>query len=154
MNFGCPAVIGAVSGLRSMSGPAIVSEAANRRIVPLGNTPLAWLASGNAARTAVLLAVGDLVADKLPFMPNRTDPPSLIWRAVSGAACGYAVCGRGRSRGERWMSAAVGGAAALAASYAGFEFRRRSKLPPFVAAVLEDAVAIGSGAAAIYIIGD
>jgi uncharacterized membrane protein len=153
MNYGCAAAIGAVSGLRSMSAPAIVAEAASRNIVSLKKTPLSWLASNAAGRTSALLALGELVADKLPFMPDRTDSPSLLWRAVSGAGCGYAICGSGRSKKGAWMSAFVGATAAVAASYAGLEFRRRVKLPPFAAALIEDAVALGSGSALIAAIG-
>lgn len=153
MNYACAAGIGAVSGLRSMSGPAIVSEAASRNLVDLRNSPLSWLSSDRSARASAILAVGELIADKLPGMPNRTDAPALIFRAVSGAVCGYAVCGRGRSKHQAWMSAFVGATAAVATAWAGFEYRRRVKLPAFVAAIAEDAVAIGTGAAVISAIG-
>jgi hypothetical protein len=51
------------------------------------------------------------------------------------------------------MSAFVAGAAAVAASYAGLEFRKRVKLPPLAAALLEDAFTVGSGAALAALIG-
>jgi uncharacterized membrane protein len=153
MNYVCAAGIGAVSGLRSLAGPAIISEAANRKVLDLRRGPFAWLGSGNASRSAALLAVGELIADKLPFTPDRTNPPSLVFRAISGAVCGYAICGRGRSRQQKWMSAVVGASAALASSWAGLEYRRRVKLPPLLAAVVEDAVAVGAGAAVVAAIG-
>jgi uncharacterized membrane protein len=144
MNYACEAAMGAVSGLRSFTGPAIVSEAANRNILKLKRTPLAWLASDGAARTSVLLAVGELIADKLPFMPNRTDAPSLAARFVAGAVCGMAIARR-RTRNAMVASALVGGAAAVAAAYAGNQYRRHVKLPGFVAALLEDTVAVAAG---------
>src|SRR5947209_19891065 len=98
MNLAYAAGIGAVSGLRSMSGPAIVAEAASRNIVRLKKTPLAWLASDRAARISAVLAVGEMVADKLPIIPDRIKPPSLAWRAAAGAFSAYAICGKGRSR--------------------------------------------------------
>jgi uncharacterized membrane protein len=148
MNYGCSAAIGAVSGLRSMSGPAIISEAASRNIVKLRRTPLAWLGSDRAARTSALLAVGELIADKLPFMPDRTQPASLAFRALAGALSGYAICGKKKSP----MAAFVGGAAALAAAYAGIQYRKRVHLPPVAAALIEDAVAIGAGALAVQLL--
>lgn len=153
MNYTCAAAIGAVSGLRSLSGPAILAEAANRNLVKLGNTPLAWLGTGSAARTSAILAVGELIADKLPFIPSRTKAGPLAVRAISGAMCGYAVCGKGQSKTAHWMSALVGASAALAAAWAGNAYRRHVHLPPILAALAEDAVAVGSGALVVSAIG-
>ncbi len=120
--------MGAVSGLRSMSGPAIVSEVAKQKGVRAAAIPLK------------VLAAGEMIADKFPFMPDRTDPPSLAFRAAAGAFSAYTIGKKGR-----WLAALVGATAAVAASYAGLEYRRRSTLPPLLAAVLEDAVAVGIG---------
>jgi uncharacterized membrane protein len=136
-----------------MGGPAIVSEAANRHIVDLDHTPLAWLGSGHAARTSAILALGELVADKLPSTPNRTIPPSLAIRALSGAICGYAVCGQNHSKSEKWIAAGVGAAAALAASWLGFQYRKHVPLPAFIAAITEDAFTFAAGSAVINTIG-
>jgi uncharacterized membrane protein len=148
MNYACEAAIGAVSGLRSFTGPAIIAEAANRNIVKLQGTPLAWLASDTAARASTLLAVGELIADKLPFMPARTEAPSLVARFITGAVCGMALAGR-RKRSEQIMGAIVGGTAAIAGAYVGYQYRKRVKLWPVAAALLEDTVAVGTGAAVI-----
>ena len=153
MNYVCAAGIGAVSGLRSMAGPALVAEAAGSHRIDLGGTPLAWLGSGHALRTSALLALGELVMDKVPSTPDRLNPASLIVRALSGAVCGYAICGRERSRHEKWGSAVVGATAALAASWAGSAFRRNTRLPRFAAALAEDAVAMATGAAVVTVIG-
>jgi uncharacterized membrane protein len=153
MNYISAAAIGAVSGLRSMSGPAIVAEAAGTHRIDLRGTPLAWLGSGHALRTSALLAVGELVVDKLPSTPDRLNPASLIFRALSGAMCGYAICGRESSKLEKWGSAAVGATAALAASWAGSSYRKHTKLPKIAAALAEDAVAMATGAALIAVIG-
>jgi uncharacterized membrane protein len=147
MTYLCEAAIGAVSGLRSMTGPAVVSEAAKRDILHLKGTPLGWLSSNVTARTSALLAAGELIADKLPFMPDRTRAPGLVTRFISGALCGIAV-GR-RERKQKIIGALIGGAAAVATAYAGYQYRKHVKLPPLVAALLEDVVAIGSGAAVI-----
>jgi uncharacterized membrane protein len=148
MNYTCEAAIGAVSGLRTFTGPAIISEAAHRKFLKLKGTPLAWLASDRAAHVSTVLAVGEIIADKLPFMPNRTEAPSLVGRFVAGAACGVAMAGR-RKKKELVMGAIVGGAAALAAAWLGNQYRRRVTLPPIAAALLEDGVAIGVGSAVV-----
>jgi uncharacterized membrane protein len=141
MNYGSAAVIGAVSGFRSLAAPAVVTTR---------------LGSERAAHIVQALAVGELIADKLPFMPDRTKPVSLTFRAVSGAACGYAIAsskGKHPREREKWISAAIGGAAALAASYAGFEFRKRVRLPRLLSAFIEDAVTVAAGAAVAAAIG-
>jgi uncharacterized membrane protein len=148
MNYACEAVMGAVSGLRSFTGPAIVSEAANRKVLKLDKTPLAWLSSGGAAKTSIALAVAELVADKLPFIPDRTGAPSLVARFLTGALCGAAVAGK-RRRNDQIIGAVIGGSAALAAAYAGYQYRKHVKLPPLVAAVLEDTVAVSAGTAIV-----
>lgn len=153
MSLASAAAIGAVSGLRSMTGPAVIAEAASRNRIRLKKSPFAWLSSDGAARTSALLAVGELIADKLPFVPNRTDPPSLVIRAVSGALCGAALnshCGSYRdNRKQVVLGALIGGVAAVAASYIGLKYRKAVNLPKLPAALLEDAVTIGLGAAII-----
>src|SRR5690242_4264348 len=100
MNYACAATIGAVSGLRSMTGPAIIATAARARDLKLDGTALAWFGSPKAAPVVTALAVGEMIADKLPFMPDRTRPGSLAGRATMGAICGYAVFSpRGRREG-------------------------------------------------------
>ncbi|MEP6713938.1 MAG: DUF4126 family protein [Terriglobia bacterium] len=131
MSLLCAAGIGAVSGLRSFSGPAFVKDSTVLKV----------------------LAAGELIADKLPFIPNRTETPSLVFRAASGAFCGYTICGKRASSATRWFAAMVGATAAVASAYGGFEYRRRVKLPPLLAALLEDAVAVGTGRAVISAIG-
>jgi uncharacterized membrane protein len=148
MNFACEAAMGAVSGLRTFTGPAIISGAAHRNILKLKGTPLAWLTSARATRISTILAAGELVADKLPFIPSRTEAPSLAGRFLAGAVCGVAMAGK-RKRKELVMGAIVGGAAAIAAAWAGHQYRKRVKLPPFVAALLEDGLAIGAGTAVV-----
>jgi uncharacterized membrane protein len=145
MNYACAAVIGAVSGLRSMTGPAIIATAARARRLKVEGTALSWFGSPKAAPVVSALAIGEMIADKLPFMPDRTKPGSLAGRAITGALCGYAVFSpRGRREGA--IGAVVGASAALAASWAGFEYRRRAPLPAIASALIEDVLAAVSGA--------
>jgi len=148
MNYGCSAAMGAVSGLRAFTGPAILSEAAIHKNLTVKRTPVAWLGSSNAAKTSALLAAAELVADKLPLTPRRTNAAGLIARGVSGAICGMAVVGRGRKK-ELVIGAVVGATAAMASAWLGYQYRQRVKLPKFVAAILEDAVAVSAGTAVV-----
>lgn len=144
MNYACAAVIGAVSGLRSMTGPAVIATAARARHLKVDGTPLAWFASPNAVPVASALAIGEMIADKLPFMPDRVKPGSLAGRAIAGALCGYAVFST-RGKREAVAAAVVGASAALAASWVGFQFRRRSPLPAIASALIEDVAAAAAG---------
>lgn len=148
MNYGCEAAMGAVCGLRAFIGPAVTAGAANRHDLQLKKTPLAWLATDRTAMIAAVLAAGELLADKLPFIPNRTRTASLTARFISGAICAAALASQ-RKPAEKVMSAIVGGTAAVAAAYAGYEYRRHVRLPRMAAALLEDSVAVGVANAVI-----
>lgn len=140
-------LIGVIAGLRSLTAPAVVAWAAHRNWLNLQNTPLAFMGSTTALVIFVVLAIGELIADQLPFTPSRTKPPGLIARIVLGGLSGAAVAAAGA------QSMAVGGilgaAGGIAGAFGGYQVRTRLvralKVPDFVIACLEDAVAIGGG---------
>jgi len=148
MEYGREAAIGAVCGLRAFMGPALTAGAANGRKLNLRKTPLAWMATDNTAMWMVVLAAGELLADKLPFAPSRMKTPSLAMRFLSGATCALAIS-NGRKRHEKIMGAIVGGTAAVAAAFTGYQFRRHTKMPALARALIEDSVAVGVGNAVI-----
>jgi uncharacterized membrane protein len=118
---------GAVCGLRTMCGPAT--------IVPLAGTPRI---------VVIVLAVGELIADKLPQTPPRTQPLGLIARAVT-ASISAASTAEGR---DRVPAALLGIGAAMGSAFAGAAYRSwcaRRRLPAIPCALLEDAVAYGAG---------
>ncbi len=94
-----------------------------------------------------LFAGGELIADKLPFVPARTDPLPLAARAASGAAVGAALSAL--EGWSLWVGAALGGAAAVAGAAAGYQARRAltqdKGLPDLAVALAEDAVVVGVG---------
>ncbi|MDQ6677418.1 MAG: DUF4126 family protein [Acidobacteriota bacterium] len=139
--------IGAVAGLRSMVAPALVSQAAHTGSIDLGGGPFAFLSKQRSADIATGAAVLELVADKLPFTPDRTTAVPLIVRAISGGVAGAAVSS---ARKQDWRKGAcVGGVAALAASFAGFWIRRsltrNAGAPDLLIALAEDALAVACG---------
>lgn len=140
-------LIGCVAGLRSMMAPAIVCAAAYLQWVHLNGTPLAFLNTMVALSIFTLLAIGELVGDKLPSMPARTAPVGLIGRAVTGALCGAALAvSGGRSMA---IGALLGVAGGIGGAYAGYNIRHglvtQMQLPDFVVAVIEDLLAISGG---------
>lgn len=120
--------------------------------------PLALLASASGARTmsgvaaisprvpVKALAGAELIADKLPSAPNRTDPALLLGRVAAGALVGAVVGSRtGMNRGH---SAIIGGLIAFASTHATYRLRRAlmKRLPPIAAAVAEDALVLTAAA--------
>jgi uncharacterized membrane protein len=141
-------LIGGVTGLRSLTGIAIVTIVAQRSSpqvgwLHLGGTGLNFLSMPVAMYVFVVLAIGELIADKLPFTPARIQVGPLAVRFLLGALCGSALA---VAAGTMWIvPAAVGGISAIVGAYAGYWLRhgitsRGVKDLPI--ALLEDAVAI------------
>ena len=140
--------LGAISGLRSLSGPALVSRAAAKGNVSLEGTALSFLGSPRLSKVLLVLALGEiLVGDKLPMTPSRTALPPLLGRAASGGLVGAALFA---SDGRRATSgAALGSSAAVAAAFAGENLRaligEKIGLPDAAVALAEDAVVLLGG---------
>jgi len=80
--------IGLVTGLRSLTGPALVCWAAHLGWLNLEGSRLTFMESTVATYAFSTMALGELIADKLPFIPNRTSPGPLFGRVVLGALSG------------------------------------------------------------------
>ena len=141
-------VIGGASGLRSLTGIAVVTIVAQRSWphlgwLHLGGTGLNFLGSPVAMYVFVALVVGELIADKLPFIPSRIQAGPLAVRFVLGGLCATALA---LAAGLPWIfPAAVGGVAAVVGAYAGYWLRRgitSRGVKDLPVALLEDATAI------------
>ena len=145
--------LGAVSGMRSMMAPAVISWAARRSGLDLENTPFSAFKGPGIGRTAAALALGELFADKTPFVPQRSDSTALVARALSGGAAGAAVF-RARQR-SMVLGALVGAAAAVGSAYATYYLRRKAarhfEVSDRVIALVEDGIALGAGLIAVTI---
>lgn len=136
-----PAVVGAglIAGLRSLSAPAAVSAALAEE----------YALAAQVAPALRVLAAGELVADKLPFMPARTAPVALAGRVLLGALAGAALAAAYRR--SLLLGALIAGAAAIPSSYAGLALRsaavERLGLPDPLVALVEDAVVVAAGRA-------
>src|ERR1700689_5737982 len=84
-------LIGVVTGLRSLTGPAVTSWAARLGWLSLVGTPMHFMSSIITVTIFTLLAVVELVADQLPSTPARPAPVGLSARVVMGGLCGATV---------------------------------------------------------------
>ena len=138
----CAVVFGIVAGMRSMLAPCVVSWAVWVGIVTVDATPLAFMGYKYTRIIFTVLAVGELVADKLPMTPSRKAAGPFIARIVSGALCGATI---GAARNAMVMMAVLGAAGAVAGTLGGAAARTKlaalfhRDLP---AALIEDLIAI------------
>jgi uncharacterized membrane protein len=139
--------IGLICGLRSLTGPAVVSLAAHWRWIDLHNSWLAFLESTTAVFITSAAALVEIVVDKLPKTPRRTQALGLIARLLLGGLCGVALCAAGNQ--SRVLGGVLGGVGGLVGAFAGYQARTRLvkalNVPDVVIALIEDAVAIGGG---------
>ncbi len=139
--------IGVVAGLRSMTAPAVVSWAAHWKWLDLQHSQLAFLASTAAVYILTAGAVVEIIVDKLPKTPRRTELLGLVARFALGGLSGAALCAAANQSAV--LGGVVGGVGGVAGGFAGYELRTRLvkalKVPDMVVALLEDAVAIGGG---------
>ena len=140
--------LGAITGVRSMAAPAILSRSAvEERIGSLEGTPFAALASPRVSTALRLLEIGEMIGDKTPIIPSRTSLLPLLGRAAIGAFAGAALF----VSGERPMlaGAALGAVSATAAAYAAegvrMQITERLGVPNVVAGLLEDGVVLFGG---------
>jgi uncharacterized membrane protein len=99
-------LIGVIAGLRAMTAPAVVAWGAGLGWIPLGGTHLSFMASPWTRWVLTVLALGEIVNDKLPKTPSRTVPPQFIARIVMGGFSGAAL---GMARGS-WIGGLICGA--------------------------------------------
>jgi uncharacterized membrane protein len=139
--------IGIIAGLRALTAHAVVCWAAHLGWLNLQNSHLAWMGSVAAVAIFSILALAEIVNDKLPATGKRTAPPSLVIRSITGALAGTALAIAASQ--SVLLGIVLGALGALAGSFLGYEVRHRIvtglKIPDFPIALLEDAIAIGCG---------
>jgi uncharacterized membrane protein len=149
--FAGAALLGALAGVRSMAAPAAVAQLSRKGALAGLPGPLAFVAGSRFLTAASVLAVSELVADKLPFTPNRTAAGPLLGRALIGGASGAVICSA--KRRSVLAGALIGATAAVGAAYGAYELRRqtvrRLRVPDMVVGLAEDALLGAAGAALV-----
>jgi uncharacterized membrane protein len=139
--------LGCVAGLRSLTAPAVVCWAAHLGWLHFAGTKLAFIVHPATLSIFALLALVELIIDKLPTTPTRTAPPGLIARILFGGLCGVALATS--AGGSLIASAIVGIIGALVGTFGGYKIRHtlvtRAHLPDFAVALAEDFIAIMGG---------
>jgi uncharacterized membrane protein len=145
-------LIGVVAGLRSLTAPAVVAWAAFLTWINLHGTWANWVGNIITVVVLTLLAIAELVNDKLPKTPPRTAPPVFAVRIITGAFAGAVL---GTVWGYKWGGLGAGVVGAVLGTLGGYQARKRlvaarggQDLP---IALLEDAVAILGGFAIVAV---
>jgi len=145
------AQLGIATGLRSMTPLAVLSwKASSEPASTPSGLPLHFLGNRVVARLMLLMATGELVADKLPITPKRTMPASLIGRVGLGALCGAVACSQEKQPAA--MGAGIGALAAGWSTYAATAGRAaltEAGLPDFAVALAEDLLTAALSLAAV-----
>jgi uncharacterized membrane protein len=135
--------IGFSAGLRSLTAPAATAWAVYLGWLKL-ERPLALIGSLPAVAIFTLLAIVELVADKLPQTPSRTAPPGLIARIVMGGLTGACVAAGG-AQGV-FLGILLGAVGGVAGCFLGYQARtglvKALSTRDIYIALVEDLVAI------------
>lgn len=140
--------VGVVSGMRSFLMPALLGRALSTdpgTSSVHGSAQL--LRSPTLSRALALASAGELLGDKHPAAPDRTELPSLAARACSG---GFAATVLASWNREPAMPAAVlGTVGAIASAHVMLRLRRtagrRLEIPDPLVGLVEDLLALAIG---------
>jgi uncharacterized membrane protein len=112
--------IGFFGGLRALTAPAATAWAVYLGWLKLDGW-LALIGSLSAVVIFTVLAIIELVADKLPRTPNRTAPPGLIARIVMGGLMG--ACITAAAAQGVFIGALLGAVGGIAGCFLGYRAR-------------------------------
>ncbi len=136
-------LIGFFGGLRSLTAPAAVAWAAYLGWLSL-EYPFSLIGSIASVAAFTLFAAGEIVVDKLPKTPSRTEAMGLIARILLGALTGACIAAGG-AQGVI-PGALVGALGGVVGCFGGYKARtqlvKASGNPDIYIALLEDAVAV------------
>jgi uncharacterized membrane protein len=136
------ASLGAVAGVRSMQAPALLSRCLRTSSGGDAGRASSLLTAPVAVGALRLLSVGEMVADKLPFIPARTTLLPLAGRIASGAISGAALAGARNVSRVRAM--AIGASVAVGSAFVATLVRKlateRFHVPNVAMGLVEDAV--------------
>ena len=147
-------LLGVATGLRSLTGIAVLCWFAYLGYLPVGGTWAGWTASVASVAVFTVLATGEYIVDKLPRTPNRTAPGPLLARLVLGGLAG-SICATAMT-GPGLEGVLLGVAGAALGAFAGFMIRRdvvtSLGCPDWPIALAEDLIAVGCAVFSMHVI--
>lgn len=141
-------VAGLISGVRSQGAIGLLALSRERGVVSsAGSAPGTWLDDYRVRWLSIALTAGEVVGDKLPFTPARTQPAPFAGRLGFGAGAGATVAS---FIGSPKAPAVVRGAAGAAVSTITATLLRRTLtratgLPDIVFGLSEDLLVYAAG---------
>ena len=136
-------LIGFFGGLRSLTAPASTAWAVYLGWLKI-ERPLSLIGSVPSVAIFTVLAIVELVGDKLPQTPSRTAPPGLIARIVMGGLTGACIAASGAQ--QMFIGAALGAVGGVTGCFAGYRARtglvKALDVRDIYIALVEDVMAI------------
>lgn len=136
---------GISAGLRSMTPMGVFASTQTNAPASAGWKDWPLLRSGFGRALLRLAWAGEIVGDKMPGVPPRTEPGPLGGRVVLGSLAGLAIASSGRGTSSTLTGMLAGATGALVGSYGGYTVRtgitRATGCPDLPVALVEDAVA-------------
>ena len=147
-------LLGGLTGLRSMMPMAVLCLFAWRGHMEIHRSWAFWTANGITAGVFAVLALGELIGDKLPATPSRTAPFPLFARVIFGGLVG--AISATALHGSIIEGTVLGAIAAIAGSFLGFHVRQmlvhEQGMKDLHVAIAEDVLTIGLSFIAMGII--
>lgn len=147
-------LLGAATGMRTFTPMAVICWFAYAGQMPVDGTWAWWVAKLVTAIVFTVLAVGELIGDKLPRTPDRTSMGPLIARILFGGLVGGIVAAS--LNGSEFEGVILGVGGALVGAFGGYLIRReivmRSGSKDWPVAVAEDLVTVGFAVLALGIV--
>ncbi|MBK0379416.1 DUF4126 family protein [Mucilaginibacter segetis] len=141
-------LLGSMAGMRTMYAPAVISHILSRHPDKnIQDSDLSFLQSITTSKILKVLALGELIGDKLPQTPARIKPISVTARLLSGLLVGSSIY---KSKGKNKLGgASIAAVAALVSTFSIYFLRKaigkNTRIPdPFIGAI-EDALVIYLG---------
>ena len=138
-------LLGFANGMRTLTPMAVLCWFAYAGYLPVGGTWAFWTAKPVTAIIFAVLALGELVVDKLPRTPDRIAPGPLIARVLFGGLVCLIVATTLNGSGTEGVILGVAGV--LIGAFASFVLRRDIVagfgFKDWPVALLEDLSAIG-----------
>jgi uncharacterized membrane protein len=147
-------LLGLTTGLRAMTPMAVLGWFAYRGYLPVDGTWAAWMGRLPVVIAFTVLAASEMIADKLPRMPDRISAAPLLARLILGGLIGSIAATAMAGPGLEGVLLGVLGAALGAC--AGFMIRRdvvqRIGCADWKVALAEDLIAVAYASFAMHVV--